>query len=70
MENSTKDRSDMEKLLKISDDTQLNHEVSEEFSLPDYVPEIRKLLVVRVPCPKVNIFRKHQRLQCLKLLEQ
>ncbi|MBQ3040052.1 MAG: LysM peptidoglycan-binding domain-containing protein [Clostridia bacterium] len=47
MENSTKDRSDMEKLLKISDDTQLNHEVSEEFSLPDYVPEIRKLLVVR-----------------------
>lgn len=47
MENSTKERSDMQKLLKISDDTQLNHEVSEEFSLPDYVPEIRKLLVVR-----------------------
>ncbi len=47
MENSTKEKREMQKLLKISDDIQINHEVSEEFSLPDYVPEIRKLLLIR-----------------------
>lgn len=47
MENSTKERSDAVRLLEISDDTAINHEVSEEFSLPDYVPEVRKILLTR-----------------------
>ena len=47
MENSPKERSQARNLTRISDDTQTNHEVSEEFSLPDYVPEIRKLLLIR-----------------------
>lgn len=47
MENSTKERSDAIRLLEISDDTAINHEVSEEFSLPDYVPEVRRILLTR-----------------------
>ena len=31
-------------LLKLTTDTVVTHDTSEEFSLPDYVPEIRKLL--------------------------
>lgn len=34
-------------LLRLTTDTVTAHEVSEEFSLPDYVPEIRKLLHTR-----------------------
>ncbi len=34
-------------LLRLTNDTVITHDVSEEFSLPDYVPEIRKLLNVR-----------------------
>ncbi len=47
MENSSQERKEGQILLGISDDTTINHEVSEEFSLPDYVPEIRKLLMTR-----------------------
>lgn len=36
-----------EGILKINGDTQVAHEVSEEFSLPDYVPEVRRVLCVR-----------------------
>ena len=34
-------------LLRLPTDTVMSHEVSEEFSLPDYVPEIRRLLHTR-----------------------
>ncbi|MBE6674252.1 MAG: LysM peptidoglycan-binding domain-containing protein [Ruminococcaceae bacterium] len=34
-------------LLRLTNDTVITHDVSEEFSLPDYVPEIRRLLNVR-----------------------
>ena len=34
-------------MLRLSGDTVITHEVSEEFNLPDYVSEIRKLLHVR-----------------------
>ena len=34
-------------LTSITNDTVTTHEVSEEFSLPDYVPEVRRLLNVR-----------------------
>lgn len=35
-------------LLKLTTDTVITHDTSEEFSLPDYVPEIRKLLHTKV----------------------
>ena len=41
---TTEEKSQMQRL---SGDTVITHEVSEEFNLPDYVPEIRKLLHVR-----------------------
>jgi len=34
-------------LLRLPTDTVISHEVGEEFSLPDYVPEIRRLLHTR-----------------------
>ena len=33
--------------LQLTQDTTFTHEAGEEFSLPDYVPEIRRLLNVR-----------------------
>ena len=36
-----------QKILTINGDSQTFHEVSEEFSLPDYVPEVRRVLCVR-----------------------
>ncbi len=38
---------DNQKILTINGDTQIMSEVNEEFSLPDYVPEVRRVLVVR-----------------------
>ena len=35
-------------ILALTTDTVITHDVSEEFSLPDYVPEIRKLLHTKV----------------------
>lgn len=35
------------KLSYISGDTTVSHDVSEEFSLPDYTPEVRKILAVK-----------------------
>ena len=34
-------------ITSISSDSQLTHEVSEEFSLPDYVPEVRRVLYTK-----------------------
>ena len=34
-------------LLSVSTDTVATHEISEEFDLPDYIPEVRKMLTVR-----------------------
>ena len=47
MENSKELRNEAQGLVTISDDTAINHEVSEEFSLPDYVPEVRRVLFTR-----------------------
>ncbi|MBQ8545442.1 MAG: LysM peptidoglycan-binding domain-containing protein [Clostridia bacterium] len=47
MENSSEQRNEAQGLVTISDDTVINHEVSEEFSLPDYVPEVRRVLFTR-----------------------
>lgn len=39
--------------MSLSTDSTLTHDVSEEFSLPDYVPEIRRLLCVKAqPLPE------------------
>ena len=43
----TKSEREKEMLLALTQDGVTSHEVSEEFSLPDYVPEIRKLLCTR-----------------------
>ena len=43
----TRESPEKETLLSLTQDTVTPHEVSEEFSLPDYVPEIRKLLCTR-----------------------
>lgn len=37
----------IDKITVVNGDTQMTSEVSEEFSLPDYVPEVRKVLTVR-----------------------
>ena len=34
-------------LLSLATDTTATHEISEEFNLPDYIPEVRKMLTVR-----------------------
>lgn len=34
-------------LLAVTTDTATTHEISEEFNLPDYIPEVRKMLTVR-----------------------
>ena len=34
-------------LLAVTTDTTATHEISEEFNLPDYIPEVRKMLTVR-----------------------
>lgn len=34
-------------LLSVATDTVATHEISEEFNLPDYIPEIRKMLTVK-----------------------
>lgn len=34
-------------LLSVTTDTVTTHEVSEEFNLPDYIPEVRKMLTVK-----------------------
>lgn len=34
-------------LLSVATDTTVTHEISEEFNLPDYIPEVRKMLTVR-----------------------
>ncbi len=34
-------------LLAVTTDTVTTHEISEEFNLPDYIPEVRKMLTVR-----------------------
>lgn len=47
MENSREQRNEVQGLVTVSDDTAINHEVSEEFSLPDYVPEVRRVLFTR-----------------------
>jgi hypothetical protein len=45
--NLKKDVQNDEGLFSLVADTTVSHEASEEFSLPDYVPEIRRLLHVR-----------------------
>ena len=50
MENSniiSNEQSSNDKITIINGDTQITSEVSEEFSLPDYVPEVRRVLTVR-----------------------
>lgn len=42
-----REEKEMGGVLRLGADTTFSHEVSEEFSLPDYVPEIRRLLNVR-----------------------
>lgn len=37
----------IDKITVVNGDTQMTSEVSEEFSLPDYVPEVRRVLTVR-----------------------
>ena len=45
--NLKKETQEENSILNLSADTVITHESSEEFSLPDYVPEIRRLLNVR-----------------------
>ncbi|MBO5339183.1 MAG: DUF3794 domain-containing protein [Clostridia bacterium] len=56
MENTsfdTNEQNNVDTAMTINGDTQITHEASEEFSLPDYVPEVRRVLLVRAqPLPE------------------